>query len=215
MLVNHFKKKHRRSKILPSNLDEVLDLHDVIEHARRPDIAVAPLQSIPVVPGVQCDVQGCNYVTKNVRTIANHLANKHKGTGQGKIKHCNVQCIYRTTTEYWAVEKNYSTFAGDHSEIIEHLEQIKELDRQGLNTGHFQKPELERLITPFMGTFRWADITDGKEGNALVQLVSVPKPNNDDLADLPLINKSYFASIAPIMHHFNPIALQWVNTPKG
>jgi hypothetical protein len=214
MLAYHFKKMHGRSKVLPSNLDAVLDSHGVIERAEQPDTVVAPLQSIPIVAGVQCDVQGCNYVTKSVRTIANHIYSKHKGTGQEKIKHCNVQCVYHTKTEYWAVEENYSTFSGDHSDIIEHLEQIKELDRQGLNTGHFQKPALERLVTPFMATFRWADITDGKEGNKLLQLVSVPK-DNDDLANLSFINGSYFAGIAPVMHRFNPIALQWINTPKG
>ena len=44
-------------------------------------------QSIPIVAGVQCDMQGCNYVTKSVHTIANYLSSKHKGTGQEKIKH--------------------------------------------------------------------------------------------------------------------------------
>ena len=214
MLYNHFKKTHRRSNILPTNLDEVLDSHNVIERAERPDNVVAPLQSIPIVPGVQCDVQGCNYVTKGIDTIANHLASKHRGTGREKIKRCNVQCIYHTKMEYWAVEKNYSSFAGDHSEIVRHLELINDHDRQGFNTGRFQQPGQTRLVTPFMATFRWANITDGKEGNSLVRLVSVPK-DNDDLPNLPAINRAYFSNIEPIMSHFNPIALQWVNTPKG
>ena len=200
MLQRHYGKTHNRSKVLPSNLDELLDSKQVIERAEHPVNVVQPLQSIPIIPGVRCLVPGCGYATRSMGTALNHVYSQHKPHGKEMVEHCNVQWVYHTTSEYWAVEKNYTTFSGDCSRIAEHLDAIKELDRRGVNTGRFERPTNQRVITPFMATFRWGDITEGKEGKELIELVSVPrKGKEDDWAPLKWLNNHYFESIEPIM----------------
>jgi hypothetical protein len=200
---------------LPSNLEELLDEHNVVERVTCPIGMVAPIQSIPIVPGVRCLVEGCNYATKTIGSaLSNHVYRKHKGQGREVLEHCNVQWVYHTPSQYWAVEPNYSTFAGNAMEIANHLEAIKALDRRGLNTGHASAPVNQRLVTPFLSSFKWAEIIDGKDIAALRQLININK-KNDDLPMLTEINHQYFDDIQPIMEGFNPIALQWINTPKG
>jgi hypothetical protein len=153
-----------------------------------------------------------------MKTALNHVHSQHKPHGKEMLEHCNVQWVYHTKTEYWVVEENYSTFSGDQSRVPEHLETIKELNHQGVNTGCFEKPTNQLAITPFMVTFQWGNITDGKEGKELMELVSIPrnrKEGDNNLPELKLLNKGYFESIEPTMRNFNPIALQWINTPKG
>jgi hypothetical protein len=158
MLIHHYGKHHNRSKVLPEDLDVILDTvfedATVVKHVECPVNIVAPIQSIPIVPGVRCLIQGCGYATKTMQsTLSNHVYKKHKGHGCEVLEHCNVQWVYRTPPQYWAVEPNYSTFAGESTNIVDYLEEIKELDRQGLVTGQIQMPVNERLVTPFLSAF--------------------------------------------------------------
>jgi hypothetical protein len=108
----------------------------------------------------------------SMKMALNHAYSQHKPHGKEMLEHCNVQWVYHKT-EYWVVKKSYSTFSGDCLSILEHLETIKELNCQGVNTGHFEKPTNWHVITPFIVIFQWGDITDGKEGKELIELVSI------------------------------------------
>ena len=212
---NHYAQGHDRSKILPGTLDEILDEENVIERAERPMTLVAPLQSIPIHHGFRCLVPDCGYATRQKNTaLTDHVYKIHKGHGEQVLEHCNVQCVYRSPVEYWAVEPNYSSFAGGKEHIIPLLEEIKQADRDGLCTGVIEVPENVRHVTPFLSTFKWAKIVEGKEAAELIELVTIKK-KEDRWASLCGGSSDYFAALEDVMDGFNPIALQWINSPKG
>jgi hypothetical protein len=215
MIHSHYVEGHNRSKILPKTLDDILDEENVIERAERSMTLVAPLQSIPIYHGVCCLVPGCGYVTHQKSTaLTNHVYMKHKGLGESVLKHYNVQCVYRSPIEYWAVEPNYSSFSGGKEHLLPLLEQIKETDCEGLGTGVIEVPQNVHHVTPFLSTFKWAKIVEGKEAAELIQLVTVNK-KEDQWASLSGGNSAYFSALEDVMDGFNPIALQWINSPKG
>jgi hypothetical protein len=211
---NHYAQGHNRSKILPGTLDEILDKENVIERAEHPMTLVRPLQSIPIHHGFRCLVPDCGYATRQKNTaLTDHVYKIHKGHGEQVLEHCNVQCVYRSPVEYWAVEPNYSSFAGGKEHIIPLLEEIKQADRDGLHTGVIEVPENVRHVTPFLSTFKWAKIVEGKEAAELIELVTIKK--EDQWASLSGGSSDYFAALEDVMDGFNPIALQWINSPKG
>ena len=182
---SHYVDGHDRSKILPGTLDEILDEENVIERAERPMTLVAPLQSIPIHHGFRCLVPDCGYATRRENTaLTDHVYKIHKGHGEQVLEHCNVQCVYRSPVEYWAVEPNYSSFAGGKEHIIPFLEEIKQADRDGLCTGVIEVPENVWHVTPFLSTFKWAKIVEGKEAAELIELVAIKKKKEDRWASL-------------------------------
>ena len=212
---SHYVEGHNRSKILPGTLDDILDEENVIERAEHPTTLVRPLQSIPIHHGFCCLVPDCGYATRLKNTaLTDHVYKIHKGHGEKVLEHCNVQCVYRSPVEYWAVEPNYSSFAGGKEHLIPLLEEIKKADCDGLCTGVIEVPQDVRHVTPFLSTFKWAKIVEGKEAAELIELVTIKK-KEDRWASLCGGSSDYFAALEDVMDGFNPIALQWINSPKG
>lgn len=210
--------KHGRLLPQPAVLKKLLDEHQIFRAPAPPLQPIVPIQSIPQHHGVQCTFEGCNYAT-NTKASAetNHTAYMHKGKGGSSLlEDCTVQLVFKHPYEYWVVEPSYSTFAGDRSEemLKNFLRHLYKEDKKGTTSDTAENPTNERLITPFLRTFKWHSIIEGHSASAIRSL-SGAITEDDEFEELSGVLKKYFRSIDDLVYRTSVLARQWLNTPKG
>lgn len=218
-LVNHLNRQHKHYKALPESVELVIEDYCIVQKIMPQSDIITPITGLPVLSGCRCTFPGCTYVTENWDSaLHGHVFKEHKKEGGAKLlKKTDVQLIRVVPTLYWAVDRTLGSMEDVSEDVTAaHLEAalcvMAEKDSEGVNGAHPpQVPNDLRNVTPFLHTFRWMEIIEGKEMDELHALVDFVKgkPENRPLFKW---NKLYWRSIQPMVRDVAGLVRMWIKS---
>jgi hypothetical protein len=214
-VAGHWNYTHHHSK-LPLDVKQVCDQFNLpnsasFEHGQLH----SPIPSIPILEGVFCTYPDCGFVSRTKsNALYQHVYVVHKGhQGRPLLTPCSLQLVYSYPAPVLIrIDPNDAT-ASLPLDLVEILSDLRTQHRKGRLGSTVVVPPT-RQITPFLNTFNWLEMTEGKDYGELAALVEIPK-KAATFKVLEAKVDQYFKSLRPDVKGCSPLALQWINTPSG
>jgi hypothetical protein len=154
----------------------------------------------------------CNKVLTNIVGMRNHHSEAHKGIKMpGEWRACKAQQLRRgglgTHQMLWEVEGHVEE-EDRTSELIGAMMKEMEVVLQVV-----EAPEDKRAVSPWLLTTGWHEHLAGRKTEDLMDLVAIPK-KNDEL--MPLLKESiqaYYESALALVSSTDELTLQRLNSP--
>ncbi|KAG2080895.1 hypothetical protein BD769DRAFT_1684593 [Suillus cothurnatus] len=207
----HVKTKHSQTEFDDVKFAQVMKEEGILSDLPRISGARSQVEGLAVHDALGCG--HCNRVFISIKHAREHYSEAHKGTAKPQEwRACKAQHFRNggpgTHQIYWEVE-NYAAPEACVKEtlmraIMKDMESVLQV---------VEAPQDKRTVSPWLLTTRWHEHLAGNKPTDLMDLVAIPK-RNDEL--MPLLKEhveAYFESTLALLSTTDELTLQRLNSP--